>query len=81
MTKLTLESDETKLTFELDTEEATFDEVLRGFLGCMFGLGYVPGTEMHCFESYINGMKPLYAKKEVPVDVFDGCIKEQVYGT
>ena len=76
MTRLTLESDETKLTFELNNEEVTFDEILRGFLGCMFGIGFVPGTEMRCFEEYIHGMAPLYATKEVPVDVFDGCIKE-----
>jgi hypothetical protein len=71
MTKLTLEVDERKVTFELDEEDVTFDDVLHGFLGCMFGIGYVPGTEMHCFQNYIDGMSPLYVKQEIPEGLLD----------
>jgi len=62
MIKLNLEIDGIKSTFESDSEEATFDEVLRGFIGCMFTQGFVPGTEMRCFAEYMGGMAPLYAK-------------------
>ena len=65
MVKLTLEVEGRKLTFELNEDDVTFDDILHGFLGCMFGQGYVPGTEMHSFRKYINEMKPLYAKNEL----------------
>ena len=64
MTKLTLESDGRKLSFESEDEDVFFDDVLEGFLGCMFGLGYVPGTEISSFTRYIHGMESLYAKKD-----------------
>ena len=64
MTKLTLESDGRKSSFELNDEDGFFDDVLEGFLGCMFALGYIPGTEMSSFKRYIHGMDPLYAKKD-----------------
>jgi hypothetical protein len=76
MIKLTLQDDDTKLTFEVDQEDASFDNVLRGFLGCMFGVGYVPSTEMRCFQEYIEGMKPLYAKREIPEDLFNKDLKK-----
>lgn len=66
MVKLTLEAEGRKLTFELNEDEVSFDDILHGFLGCMFGVGYVPGTEMHCFQNYIDGMSPLYVKQEIP---------------
>ena len=65
MTKLTLESDGRKSSFELEDEDALFDDVLEGFLGCMFAIGYIPGTEMDSFRRYIYGMDPLYAKKDL----------------
>lgn len=61
-TKLTLEIDGVTTTYETNEEDQTFDDILRGFLGCMFGQGYVPGTEMHCFQAYIFGMENIYAK-------------------
>ena len=66
MAKLSLEMDGIITTFEIEDKEEglTFDELLSGFLGCMFGQGYIPGTEMHCFREYINRMKPLYTKSE-----------------
>lgn len=61
-TKLTLEIDGVITTYETNEEDQTFDDILHGFLGCMFGQGYVPGTEMHCFQDYIFGMENIYAK-------------------
>lgn len=76
MVKLTLEAEGRKLTFELNEDGVTFDDILHGFLGCMFGVGYVPGTEIHCFQEYIDGMKPLYVKQEIPEDLFDKDLKK-----
>lgn len=59
--KLTLTIGGTTTTWSSDNEDVTFDDVLSGFLGCMFGQTFVPGTEMDVFENYIHGMKNLYA--------------------
>lgn len=62
MIKLNLEIDGEKSSFESNSEDNTFDEILQGFIGCMFAQGFIPGTEMRCFAKYMNGMAPLYAK-------------------
>ena len=45
-TKLSLSIDGITTTWEADTSNCTFEVVLKGFLGCMFAQGYIPGTEI-----------------------------------
>ena len=45
-TKISLSIDGITTTWETDTSNCTFEEVLKGFLGCMFAQGYIPGTEI-----------------------------------
>lgn len=75
MAKLTLEIDNIKTTYEIEDNVPSFDDLLHGFLGCMFAHGFVPGTEMNCFADYLYGMKDLY---KVDPEIFDGLIKEKI---
>ena len=50
-------------TWESDTSNCTFEEVLKGFLGCMFAQGYIPGTEIKVFQDYITEIKDIYNNK------------------
>lgn len=63
-TKLSLMIEDVTTTWESDSEDLTFNDILEGFLGCMFGQGYVPGTEMESFKRYISGMEPLYKDRD-----------------
>lgn len=74
--KLTLQVDNIKTSFEFDGEEVTFNDLLKGFLGCMFAQGYVPGTEMYCFEDYLYQMKNIYSERHVSAELFDGVTRE-----
>ena len=45
-TKISLSIDGIITTWEVNTPDCTFEVVLKGFLGCMFAQGYIPGTEI-----------------------------------
>ena len=49
--------------WESDSSNCTFEEVLKGFLGCMFAQGYIPGTEIKVFQDYITEMEYIYNNK------------------
>ena len=53
-TKLTLQINGTTTTWEVDSNECTFDQILEGFLGCMWGQTFVPGTEERVFKEYLE---------------------------
>ena len=53
-TKISLSIDGITTTWEADTSNCTFEEVLKGFLGCMFAQGYIPGTEIKVLQTFIN---------------------------
>ena len=62
-TKISLSMDGIITTWEADTTDCTFEEVLKGFLGCMFAQDYIPGTEIKIFQDYITEMKDIYNNK------------------
>ena len=62
-TKLSLSMDGITTTLEVDTSNCTFEVVLKGFLGCMFAQGYIPGTEIKIFQDYITETKDIYNNK------------------
>ena len=62
-TKLSLNMDGITTIWEVDTSNCTFEEVLIGFLGCMFAQCYIPGTEIKIFQDYITEMKDIYNNK------------------
>ena len=62
-TKLSLSMDGITTTWEVDTSNCTFEEVLKEFLGCMFAQGYIPGTEIKTFQDYITETKDIYNNK------------------
>ena len=59
-TKISLSMNGITTTWEADSSNCTFEEVLKGFLGCMFAQGYIPGTEIKVFQEYIIEMKDIY---------------------
>ena len=61
--KISLSIDGITTTWEADTSNCTFEEVLKGFLGCMFAQGYIPGTEIKVFQDYITETKDIYNNK------------------
>ena len=62
-TKISLNMDGITTTWGADTSNCTFEEVLKGFLGCMFAQGYIPGTEIKVFQDYITETKDIYNNK------------------
>ena len=62
-TKISLSMDSITTTWETDTSNCTFEVVLKGFLGCMFAQGYIPGTEIKVFQDYITEIKDIYNNK------------------
>ena len=62
-TKILLSIDGITTTWEADSSNCTFEEVLKGFLGCMFAQGYIPGTEIKVFQDYITEMEYIYNNK------------------
>ena len=62
-TKISLSIDGITTTWEVDSSNCTFEEVLKGFLGCMFAQGYIPGTEIKAFQDYITETKDIYNNK------------------
>ena len=62
-TKISLSMDSITTTWEADSSNCTFEEVLKGFLGCMFTQGYIPGTEIKVFQDYITETKDIYNNK------------------
>ena len=62
-TKISLSIDGITTTWETDTSNCTFEEVLKGFLGCMFAQRYIPGTEIKVFQDYITETKDIYNNK------------------
>ena len=62
-TKISLSIDGITTTWEADSSNYTFEEVLKGFLGCMFAQGYIPGIEIKVFQDYITEIKDIYNNK------------------
>ena len=62
-TKISLSIDGITTTWEADSSNCTFEEVLKGFLGCMSAQGYIPGTEIKVFQDYITEIKDIYNNK------------------
>ena len=62
-TKISLSIDGITTTWEVNSSNCTFEEVLKGFLGCMFSQGYIPGTEIKVFQDYIIERKGIYNNK------------------
>ena len=62
-TKILLSIDGITTTWESDSSNCTFEEVFKGFLGCMFTQGYIPGTEIKVFQDYITETKDIYNNK------------------
>ena len=62
-TKISLSIDGITTTWEADSSNCNFEVVLKGFLGCMFAQGYIPGTEIKIFQDYITEMKDIYNNK------------------
>lgn len=62
-TKILLSIDDITTTWEVDSSNCTFEEVLKGFLGCMFAQSYIPGTEIKVFQDYITETKDIYNNK------------------
>ena len=62
-TKILLSIDGITTTWEADSSNCTFEEVLKGFLGCMFAQGYISGTEIKVFQDYITETKDIYNNK------------------
>ena len=62
-TKISLSIDDITTTWETDSSNCTFEVVLKGFLGCMFTQGYIPGTEIKVFQDYITETKDIYNNK------------------
>ena len=62
-TKISLSINGITTIWESDSSNCTFEEVLKGFLGCMFTQGYIPGTEIKVFQDYITETKDIYNNK------------------
>ena len=62
-TKISLSMNGITTTWEADSSNCTFEEVFKGFLGCMFAQGYIPGTEIKVFQDYITEIKDIYNNK------------------
>lgn len=62
-TKISLNINGITTTWEANSSNCTFEEVLKGFLGCMFAQGYIPGTEIKTFQDYITETKDIYNNK------------------
>ena len=58
--KLSLTIDDVTTSWETTNIDSDFDEILQGFLGCMFGQTFVPGTEINVFKRYLEEVKDLY---------------------